>query len=81
MNYHVLAMGIKDDLFSYLRDEFSSWEIRLSGVSSVHETRRLLEQETIHLLIVDLDYLRSIQQSEWLAGIRKISFVRRWRRS
>lgn len=75
MNYHVLAMGIKDDLFSYLQNEFSSWGLRLSDVSSAHETERLLEQETFHLLIVDLDYLRSIQQSEWLAGIRRISFV------
>lgn len=28
-----------------------------------------------HLLIADLDYLRSIQQSDWLTGIRRNSFV------
>ena len=35
----------------------------------------MLEQETFHLLIVDLDFLRDIQQPNWMAGIRRISFV------
>lgn len=75
MNYHVLAIGINDDLFSHLKTAFSPCGFHFSDVSSVHETERLLEEETFHLLIVDLDHLRSIQQSEWLDGIRRISFV------
>lgn len=75
LNYRILAIGINDDLFSHLHTIFSPSGFRFSDVSSVHEVERLLEEETIHLLIVDLDHLRSIQQSEWLAGIRRISFV------
>lgn len=62
-------------MYSYLETVFSPCGFHFFKVMSVHETERLLEQETFHLLIVDLDYLRNIQQTEWLAGIRRISFV------
>lgn len=75
MNYHVLAIGIDNDLFSHLQTTFSPYGFRFSDVLSVHEVERFLEEKTLHLLIVDLDYLRSIQQNDWLAGIRRISFV------
>lgn len=75
LGYHVLAMGISDDLLLYLQTVFSPFGFRFSDVSSAYEAGRLLRQETFHLLIVDLDYLREIQQDNWLAGIRRISFV------
>ena len=34
-----------------------------------------MNHRTFHLLIADLDYLRSIQQSDWLTRIRQISFA------
>lgn len=68
-------MGIDPNLFLHLKTAFSPCGFRFSNASSVHEIERLLEQKTFHLLIVDLDFLRNIQQSEWLAGIRRISFV------
>lgn len=75
MNYHILTIGSNDDLLSYLQTAFSPCGFRFSDVVSVREAERLLEEDTFHLLIVDLDYLRDIQQTEWLAGIRRISFV------
>ena len=75
MSYRVLTMGISDDLFSYLQNAFSPYGFRFSGVSSVREVGRLLEQATFHLLIVDLDHLRDIRQPNWLAEIRRISYV------
>lgn len=41
----------------------------------MREAGRLLGQQTFHLLIADLDYLRSMQQSDWLSRIRRNSFV------
>lgn len=75
MSYHALTMGISDDLFSYLQTAFSPYGIHFFSVLSMQEAGRLLEQETFHLLIVDLDHLRDIQQPNWLAGIRRISYV------
>lgn len=75
MNCHILTIGTSEDLFSYLQGAFSPCGSRLSGASSAKEAGRMLAQKTFHLLIVDIDYLRSILQSDWLEGIRRISFV------
>ena len=75
MNCHILTVGASDDLFSYLKGKFSPCGSRFSGVASVKEAGQFMHQETFHLVIVDLDYLRSIQQDEWLNGIRRVSFV------
>ena len=75
MNCRILTIGTSEDLFSYLQTAFSPCGSRFFGVSSAREAGQLLAQETFHLLIVDLDYLRSILQNEWLEGIRRISFV------
>lgn len=75
MNCRILTIGTNDDLFSYLKTAFSPCGSLFSGVLSASEAGQLLAQETFHLLIVDFDYLRSVQQDEWLAGIRRISFV------
>ena len=34
-----------------------------------------MERQVFHLLIIGLDYLRTIQQADWLTDIRHISFV------
>lgn len=75
MSYHVLAIGISHELFSYLQTFFSPDGFHFLGVSSMRETERLLAQETFHLLIVDLDHIRDVQRPDWLAEIRLISFV------
>ena len=62
-------------MLSYLQTAFSPCGFRFYEVASIREVERLFEQGTFHLLIVDLDYLRSIQQNEWLSGIRRISFI------
>ena len=75
MNCHILTLGTSEGLSSYLQTAFSQCGSRFSEASSAREAGQLLAQETFHLLIVDLDYLRSILQSEWLEGIRRISFA------
>ena len=35
----------------------------------------MLEQKIFQLLVADLEYLRRVGQTEWLAGIRRISFI------
>lgn len=49
--------------------------MRLTPSLTVRDAGRLLTQGVFHLLIVDLDYLRSIGQTEWITGIRRISFI------
>ena len=75
MNYRILTIGSNNELFSYLQKAFSPCGFHFSEVISVREAEQLLEQGVLHLLIVDLDYLRNTNQNEWLARIRRISFV------
>ena len=74
MEYQALAIGLSDDLFSGIRPLLSSY-MHLILSQTVKDSTRLLEQHKFHLLLVDIEYLRSVHQSDWLAGIRRISFV------
>ena len=74
MEYQALAIGLSDDLFSGIRPLLSSY-MHLILSQTVKDATRLLEQHKFHLLLVDIEYLRSVHQSDWLAGIRRISFV------
>ena len=42
---------------------------------SIPEAAHILKKETIHLLVLDMEYLRSISQSDWVTNIRYISFI------
>ena len=74
MEYHALTIGLSDDLFSGIQPLLSSY-MRLIPSLNVRDASRLLEQCRFHLLIVDIEYLRSVNQGDWLIGIRRISFV------
>lgn len=43
--------------------------------SDIKEATHLLEKDTFHLLVLDMDYLRSVGQSGCLFYIRNISFI------
>lgn len=74
LEYSVLALGLSDVLLMSLKETIQ-YKLSFSEVLTVQEASRLLVHQIFHLLIVDLDYLRSIRQSGWLADIRHISFV------
>lgn len=75
MAYNALTMGLPDELFTALQSLTAQHDLALTTSFTVQEAGRLLGQQAFHLLIVDLDYLRSIGQIEWLVNIRRISFV------
>ncbi len=74
MVYRVLTLGLSDTLITDLKEAIQ-YNPAFSAVLTVQEAGRLLVHQIFHLLIVDLDYLRNIQQSGWLLEIRHISFV------
>ena len=75
MTYSVLTVGLSDKLIAALHNFISQYNLDFTAPFTVREAKRLLEQKVFHLLIVDLEYLRSIRQTDWLADIRRISFV------
>lgn len=75
MAYSALTIGLADDLLTDLQMRIKKHDLFCSICTSVQEAGRLLNNEVFHLLIVDLEYLRSIRQIDWLAGIRHISFA------
>lgn len=75
MEYKALAIGLTDDLISDLQTHFIEYKLHFTVSFTAKEASRLLTNQTFHLLIVDLEYLRSIRQTGWLAEIRHISFV------
>lgn len=75
MEYRALTIGLTDELFSGIQPLLIASNMRLTPSLTVRDAGRLLTQEAFHLLIVDLEYLRSIGQTEWLSGIRRISFI------
>ena len=74
MEYQALTVGISDELFSGIESLLSS-HIRLMPSLTVKDAAYLLEKSIFHLLIIDIEYLRKVHQSDWLAGIRRISFA------
>ena len=74
MEYSALAIGLTDELFSSLQS-LTSHNLRFTPSLTVRDASQLLIQQVFHLLIVDLKYLRSIQQIEWLSSVRRITFV------
>lgn len=75
MAYNALTIGLPDELFTALQSLTAQHNLALTASFTVQAAGRLLGQQAFHLLIVDLDYLRSIRQIEWLINIRRISFV------
>ena len=75
MEYRTLAIGLSDELFHTLREAVIQYKLQFTASPSVRDASRLLSRQIFHLLIVDADYLRDIQQIDWLNGIRRNSFV------
>ena len=75
MAYSSLTIGLADDLLMDLQMRTAQHDISCTVCSTVQEATRLLYCQIFHLLIVDLEYLRSIRQTNWLAEIRRTSFV------
>lgn len=68
-------MGLTDNLLAVLQMRLNQCDLHFFMNATVWEGSRLLHSQIFHLLIVDLEYLRSIRQTGWLADIRRISFV------
>ena len=75
MKYCALTIGLDDELFSGIQAMLTSSKLRLTPSLTVKDASRLLEQQVFHLLILDLEYLRSIGRTDWIAGIRRITFI------
>lgn len=75
MEYSVLTIGITNELFSNLRTLVTQYKLRFTMSSTIQSADQLLRSQMFHLLIVDLDYLRNVQQFYWLSEIRRNSSV------
>ncbi len=73
MEYSALAIGLTDELFFSLQS-LTSHNLRFTPSLTVQDASRLLIQQVFHLLIVDLKYLRSIQQMNWAELYDKCTF-------
>lgn len=75
MKYKILTIGVKADLFSHCREHFLKRNPELKNVLNFSEAVRILKKETIHLLVLDMEFLRSIGQSDWIINLRFVSFI------
>lgn len=75
MKYGTLTLGMADELLCHLQTTLAEHSLSFSPVSTVQEASRQLNEKSFHLLIVDLEYLRSIGHTGWLESIRHVSFV------
>lgn len=74
MEYSALTIGLTDELFSNIQTLLTS-NLRFTPSLTVQDASRLLIQQVFHLLVVDLEYLRSILQVDWLPSVRRVTFV------
>lgn len=75
MEYRALTIGLTDELFSDIQAVLTSSNLRLTPSLTVKDARHMLTQQTFHLLIVSLEYLRDTGQTNWLTGIRRITLI------
>lgn len=75
MSYHALTIGLSDNLFAELKSRLSQYGLHFTAPTTVQEASRLLNERIFHLLVADLEYLRDLKQTEWLASVRHISFA------
>ena len=75
MKHQILAIGLKAELFSHCREHFAKRNTELKNVLNISEAVSILKREPVHLLVLDMEYLRSIRQSDWIANIRYVSFI------
>ena len=75
MAYSSLTIGLAEGLLTDLQMRIARHDISCTVCTTIQEANRLLYGQIFHLLIVDLEYLRSTQQIGWLTEIRRISFI------
>ena len=75
MEYRALTIGLTDELFSGMQAVLTSSNLRLTPSLTVKDAGHMLDKQMIHLLIANLEYLRSIGQDNWLTEIRRITFI------
>lgn len=75
MKYSALTIGLSDELFSSIQTLLASSYLHFTPSLTVQDASRLLIQRVFHLLVVDLEYLRSIQQINWLPSVRRFTFA------
>ena len=75
MTHSALTVGLSDELFMALQSLVSKHGLAFTVSPTVWEAGQLLLQQNFQLLIVDLDYLRSVGQVDWLMDIRRMSFL------
>lgn len=75
MDYHALTIGLSDKLFAELKSRLAQYGLLFTTSTTLQEASRLLNERIFHLLIADLEYLRNLKQTDWLASVRRISFA------
>ena len=75
MEYQILAIGLKQAQFSHCRDHFAKAHTTMKNAISIPEAAHILKEKTNHLLVLDMEYLRSIGQSDWITNIRYVTFI------
>ncbi len=66
MEYNVLVIGLPDKITFELKSLIfrHQYDIHFTSTFTTQEASRMLNPQMFHLLIADLDYLRSIQQAD-----------------
>ncbi len=73
--YHALTIGLADNLLADLQTFFIQRKLHFTSANTIQMAGQLLTGKAFHLLIVNLEYLRSIKQTHWLSSLRHISFA------
>lgn len=75
MEYNILTIGLSNELCNNLKNLMTQYRLHFLMPPTVQDADRLLNRQMFHLLVIDLEYLRSIRHSDWLARIRWNSFA------
>lgn len=75
MKFQILAVGLKVDLLTHCREHFAKRNTELKNVLNISEAVSILKRESTLLLVLDMEYLRSIGQSDWIENIRYVSNI------
>lgn len=73
--YHALTIGLSDSLFVDLQAMSYHHYLCFTAAATLQAANHRLSETVFHLLIVNLEYLRNIQQISWLSSLRHISFA------
>lgn len=75
MECNVLTIGLSNEIFTNLKYLIIQYHVRFIAPPTIQAVEQALNHQMVHLLIVDLEYLRRVQQYDWFTKIRRISFV------